>query len=153
MSTEFDYKGYKGSCLTSIEDECLHGRIRDIDDLISYEGNTVGELRSAFQLAVDEYLEHCISIGKEPNKPYSGSFNVRIGSELHKIAAQRSRVKDESLNEFVRLAIEHACSNPTEPIRHEVTVNHVIRHQTVDTTFFDEDTSWVKKTPQLRIVQ
>lgn len=66
---EFEYKGYRGSCIFSIEDDCIHGRIVDINDIITYEGETVGETKNAFEVAVDEYLDHCAAIGKSPDKP------------------------------------------------------------------------------------
>ena len=43
-----------------------------------------------FGKAVEDYLELCNLNGKEPEKVYKGSFNVRISPELHKQAAQRT---------------------------------------------------------------
>ena len=41
------YKTYIGSIEVSVEDECLHGKILFIDDLITYEANTVQEIHDA----------------------------------------------------------------------------------------------------------
>ena len=103
---ELMYEGFTGSIEASVEDECLHGRIQFIDDLITYEGNTISEIKSAFKDAVVRYLEHCKKIGKSPNKPYSGTFNVRIGAELHKQAAQKAASMGLSLNQLVTNAIQ-----------------------------------------------
>lgn len=132
MSNEFSYKGYSGSCIASIEDDCLHGRILFIDDLITYEGSSVSELGVSFKEAVDGYINYCEETGKPANKPYSGTFNIRIGPELHKSAAQCAILNNVRLNEFVRSAIEEkvAASITPEVIKHEVTVNHVITHET-----------------------
>lgn len=105
---ELTYKGYIGSIEVSIEDACLHGRILFIDDLVTYEGDNVTELRAAFQDAVDRYLNHCERVGKLANKPYSGTFNVRIGPDLHSKAARVAHQKSIKLNEFVKLAIQAA---------------------------------------------
>lgn len=105
MSNEFNYRGYSGSCIASIEDSCLHGRILFIDDLITYEGDSVSELEASFKKAVDEYINYCETTGKPANKPYSGTFNVRIGPELHKSASQCAASAGIKLNEFVRNAI------------------------------------------------
>lgn len=110
MSNEFNYKGYSGSCVASIEDDCLHGRILFIDDLISYEGNSVSELGAAFKEAVDDYINYCEETGKPANKPYSGTFNVRIGPELHKSAVQCATLAGVKLNEFVRGALLNAVN-------------------------------------------
>lgn len=103
---ELTYEGFTGSIEISVEDGCLHGRIQFIDDLITYEGNTISEIKSAFNGAVARYLEHCKKIGKSPNRPYSGSFNVRTGPELHRLAAQKAASKGISLNQLVTQAIQ-----------------------------------------------
>jgi predicted HicB family RNase H-like nuclease len=110
MSNDFNYKGYSGSCLVSIEDDCLHGRILFIDDLITYEGNSVSELGISFKEAVDGYINYCKETGTPANKPYSGSFNIRPGPELHKSAAQCAVLTGVKLNEFVRGAILNAVN-------------------------------------------
>lgn len=159
MNTELSHKGYKGSCEVSIEDDCLHGHILDIDDLITYEGNTVKELQSAFASAVDAYLTHCASIGKEPNKPYSGSFNVRTGPELHKAAVQHAREKGEKLNEFVRNAIEAAIIGTAglAEVHNHVTINHIVRSENqVELSYSaEESTPWAQpqKRRELRVVK
>lgn len=82
-----------------------------IDDLVNYEGTSVRELIKAFREAVEDYLETCKQIGKEPNKTYKGSFNVRIPTELHREAAIYAASKDISLNDFVKTAIQYALMN------------------------------------------
>lgn len=108
--TELAYQGYTGSIEVSIEDACLHGRILFIDDLVTYEGNSVPELQAAFEAAVDRYLAHCERVGKSPNKPFSGTFNVRIGPELHGQAARAASRKNIKLNEFVKQAMQAAIA-------------------------------------------
>lgn len=152
MSSELSHKGYKGTCDVSIEDGCLHGRIQDIDDIISYEGDTVPELTAAFIAAVEDYLAHCAKIGKSPDKPYSGTFNVRVGPDLHKAAVQRAREQGKKLNELVCSALEAATSKQQPATTcHEVTVNHIVRHaHQVETPFSTEDISEWQLPPQTK---
>lgn len=103
---DLTYKGFTGSANVSVEDGCLHGRILFIDDIITYEGATVDELFGAFQESIDNYLAYCGRTGKSPNKPYSGSFNVRIGPELHQKAAMAAYKSGIKLNVLVNRAIE-----------------------------------------------
>ena len=110
MSEIASYKGFTGSMDVSDEDDCLFGKILFINDLITYEGQTVAELKRAFKEAVDGYIEHCQEVGKEPNKPYSGSLNVRIGGERHKQVAQRAASQGISLNQFIADAVDVALS-------------------------------------------
>jgi predicted HicB family RNase H-like nuclease len=100
--TYFNYKGYQGSVKVSIEDNCMHGKIEFISDLVNYEAETVEQLETEFKLAVDSYLETCQEVGMEPKKPFKGSFNVRIGQELHEKAAKRAGEKGKSLNEYIK---------------------------------------------------
>ncbi len=126
---ELAYKGYSGTVEVSIEDGCLHGRILFIDDIITYEGETVKEIESAFKEAVDEYLEYCKKTGTSANKPYSGTFNVRIGPELHKLAAiETSRRGMKSINEFICYAVKMATDSEGQSAvshihHHDITIN------------------------------
>lgn len=106
MSDVITYKGYIGSVRYSEEDEVFHGRIEAINDLIMYEGTSVKELKKAFHEAVDDYLETCKEMGREPQKPFKGSFNIRIPSDLHKKAAAKAAMLGVSLNQLVKKALE-----------------------------------------------
>lgn len=76
------------------------------NNLIYYEGSTVDELTANFHEAADDYLDLCKEIGKEPDKSYKGSFNVRVSPDLHKKAAIKAKIMGVSLNQFVITAIE-----------------------------------------------
>ena len=51
-----------------------------------------------FYAAVDDYLEFCKEVGKDPEREYKGTFNVRISPELHKKLALRAFKDGCSLN-------------------------------------------------------
>ena len=76
MKNVMNYRGYYGSVEFSDEDDVFFGRIIGINDHIIYEGGNAKELRGDFHEAVDEYLETCAQIGKEPEKAYKGTFNA-----------------------------------------------------------------------------
>ncbi len=113
-----NYGGYKGSIEPSLEDNCLHGRILFIDDIVTYEGNTLDELYSAFRESVDYYLEHCKKVGKTPNKSYSGTFNVRVGEERHKKIAKRAYMDGIGINELVNKAMDNFLDGSKENSLH-----------------------------------
>jgi predicted HicB family RNase H-like nuclease len=104
--TEIKHRGFTGSYDISFDDDCLHGRVLFIDDLISYEGATPAALKQAFIDAVDRYIAHCETTGKAANKPYSGTFNVRVGAELHRNAARCARQRGMTLNELIVRALQ-----------------------------------------------
>jgi predicted HicB family RNase H-like nuclease len=101
-----EYKGYVGSVHYSDEDEVFHGKLEGIRDLFTYEATDVAGLKSSFRDAVDDYLETCRTHGKTPEVPYKGTFNVRVGRELHKHAAVCAAAEDKTLNAVVTEALE-----------------------------------------------
>jgi predicted HicB family RNase H-like nuclease len=113
-TNKLTYKGFTGSVEVSLDDECLFGRIQFIDDVVTFEGETTKSLVLAFKAAVDRYVAYCQSTGKPANKPYCGTFNVRVGPELHKACAAQACDKGINLNEFIKQALEAATNKPVE---------------------------------------
>jgi len=102
----FSYRGYQGTVETSIQDKCLFGKLLYTSDLILYEGNTIEELELNFKAAVNDYLEFCKLQNKQPKKPFKGSFNVKIGQELHEKASQRASEIGKTLNEYIKEIVQ-----------------------------------------------
>ena len=111
MNNTMEYKGYVGSVEFSEEDGLFYGKVMGIRALISYEGTTAQELIDDFHGAVEDYLTLCEAEGKEPEKAYKGSFNVRISPELHKQAAIFATTHGISLNSFVENALRTSLVN------------------------------------------
>ncbi len=105
------YKGFYGSIEASLEDDCLYGKVEFIEPLINYEADSVHGLERAFKAAIDDYLTDCDTLGREPAKPYKGSFNVRVGSDLHKKALIAAKERSMNLNEFVKQSIQQAITH------------------------------------------
>lgn len=102
------YKGYTAPVSFEAEGGYLHGTVLGIRDKIYFEGENAQEIISSFHEAVDDYIAFCVEKGKDPEKPFKGTFNVRIGANLHERAALKAAEKDESLNQFVAEAIAAA---------------------------------------------
>lgn len=94
----FTYKGYTGSIEFSLEDDVLFGHVQGIKSLISYEGETLADLKKDFEETIDFYLETCKDDNEEPEKPFKGSLNIRIPNELHEKLAQYALSERVSLN-------------------------------------------------------
>lgn len=121
MNKVLSYKGFSGSVDFDEEDEILHGKILFIADTICYDATSVPEVKQAFYDAVDAYIEFCAEIGKSPNKPCSGTFNVRISPELHQEACLYALKKGISLNALVKQSIEdHICTQHTHQLASSV---------------------------------
>lgn len=106
MNDILEYKGYFAIVHFSAEDDVFYGKIAGINDLVSFEGTSVPELKAAFYEAVEDYLDMCKELNKEPDKTYKGNFNVRIPSDLHRKAAIVAAAKNVTLNDFVKTAID-----------------------------------------------
>lgn len=108
MSNTMEYKGYVGSVEFSEENCIFFGKVMGIRALLSYEGSTARELVADFHGAVDDYLAMCEAEGKEPEKAFKGSFNVRISPELHKQLVVRATAQQMSLNSYVEQALANS---------------------------------------------
>ena len=104
------YKDYIGSVSFSAEDEVFYGKIEHINDLITFESDNARDLKKAFEEAVDDYLEVCSQKGVLPEKPFRGSFNVRVKPALHKQAYLKALQSGISLNKFIELTLEKALN-------------------------------------------
>jgi predicted HicB family RNase H-like nuclease len=114
MKDLLDYKGYYASVHFSSADDVFYGKLLGIDDLVNFEGTSVKELKKAVRNAVNDYLATCEAVGKEPNKTYKGTFNVRISMDLHREAAVYAASNNISLNDFVKRAVEFALGHKEE---------------------------------------
>jgi len=111
MSDMMEYKGYYGSVHYSDDDGCFYGKIEHIRGLVSYEGHDVSSMRKSFQDAVNDYLATCKAKNIIPDKPFKGSFNVRTGPELHRLAYIYARKKKMNLNKVIVDALQKYLTN------------------------------------------
>ena len=100
-----EYKGYLGTVEYDARSKIFHGDITNTRDVITFQGKTVNEIERAFKDSIDDYIAWCREEGTEPEKPYSGKFNVRLSPELHRQIAVLAKKMRVSLNSFVEKAI------------------------------------------------
>ena len=102
-----EYKGYYTRLEIDTDTNTLRGKIEGITDFVNFESASIGSVIKDFHDAVDDYLDFCREVGKEPEREYKGVFNVRIAPELHKRIAIRAFKDGKSLNAAVERAIEN----------------------------------------------
>jgi len=100
------HKDFIGTFNYVEEDNILHGKIEGILDLVTFEGESIKEIKDSFIEAVEDYISLCAEVGKEPYKSFKGVFNVRVPSILHRKASLVAVKKNMNLNQFVQKAIE-----------------------------------------------
>lgn len=94
------HKGYAAQIEYSDADQCFIGHIAGIKDVVGFHGESVSELRAAFEEAVDDYLETCARLNRSPQKPYSGKLMLRIPPEIHAAVAVAAEVSGKSINQW-----------------------------------------------------
>jgi len=106
MNNIFTYNEFVGSVNFAAEDEIFCGRIKGINDLVTFEGNSVSDLKIAFEESVDKYIELCHEVGKDAKRSFKGSFKVIVKPELHARAYQNALMQGKTLSLFIQEAIE-----------------------------------------------
>ena len=104
------YKGYTAKITYKEEDEWLIGRISDIHHIITFHGDSVKEIRQAFEEAVDLYLHSCAERNEEPEKPLTDRSVVRVSSALHSVIALAAKNENKSINTW----IAEVCKKPRD---------------------------------------
>ena len=100
------YRGCQGRFVFDEEADLFHGDVLHLADAVTFAGRSLDELRQALADSVEDYLEFCAEKGRQPEKPYSGRFNVRLNPELHQRIASRAAAEGRSLNHWVAEALE-----------------------------------------------
>lgn len=103
-----EYKGYLAKVEFDNEDNIFHGEVMNLRDVITFQGQTVNELRQTFEESVEDYLEFCAERGEAPEKPFSGKFSVRIDPELHHQISVQAQLHNKSLNRWISDTLEDA---------------------------------------------
>jgi predicted HicB family RNase H-like nuclease len=109
MTNTMSYKGYSARIEYDDDDQIFTGRIAGITDTVGFHADTVEGLRAAFEEAVEDYLETCSSLGKEPQKAFSGQVMFRLDPEVHRKAALAAELAGKSLNQWAEDALKRAA--------------------------------------------
>ena len=105
MSNSMTYKGYMASMVFDVEDKIIIGRVLDIDDIISFHGESVAKFEANFHAAVNAYIAASKELGSAPEKPASGKLMLRIAPEVHAAALKAAARSGVSLNKWAEKAL------------------------------------------------
>ena len=106
------YKGYTATVEFDDSVGRLHGRVANSGPypIATFEATDVGGLQAEFWQSVDEYLFFCQEDGIEPQRPFSGKFNVRLGPEFHQSVTRSAAESGLSLNKWICQALEKSVT-------------------------------------------
>ncbi|MDO9183103.1 MAG: type II toxin-antitoxin system HicB family antitoxin [Bacteriovorax sp.] len=99
------YKDYKASIEFDAELGFFHGEVQGLNDIITFQGKSVNELKTEMKKSVEEYLLFCKKKSKSPAKSFSGNLNLRMDPTLHEKINLEAKKFKMSLNEFINLAL------------------------------------------------
>lgn len=105
------YKGYEGQ-VTYVDSDAdlITGEVLNLKAVINFQARTPGELQKAFEESVDDYLTWCAERGKDPERPFSGQFMVRVEPDLHRKLYTAARLSGMSLNAWVKTSLSKMVS-------------------------------------------
>lgn len=112
----FSYKGYTGKVEVDAEANVLAGEVLNIRDVVTFEGDTVPEVKQAFRDSVDDYLDFCNGLGRKPNKPFSGKLAYRTTPERHRQIFIAASNRGKSLNAWIDDTLAIAAEKESEQI-------------------------------------
>ena len=72
------YKGYTARSEYSSEDRVFYGTILGISDMVDFQSDSAKDLEEEFHKAVDDYLDFCAEIGKEPQKEDLWDYELAV---------------------------------------------------------------------------
>ncbi len=105
-----NYKGYTGNVVFDDEAGIFHGDVLDTKDVITFQGQSVAEIESAFRDSIDDYLEFCKDLNEKPDKPFSGKFIVRVSPVLHHQIYLKAVQSGKSLNKWINETLKNYCA-------------------------------------------
>ncbi len=134
-----EYKGYHTKIEFDSVEFILRGKIEGINDLVDFECEDIKDLETEFHEAVDAYLEFCKEVGKDPDKEYKGTFNVRISPDLHKKLAIIAMKNGDTLNASVEKAILEYVSYDHKAERHIQNTNKILAEELKTESIYQYD--------------
>ena len=111
MNNVMKYRGYAARIEFDADDACFVGHIAGIQDVVGFHGESLDELNAAFTDAVEDYLETCRRINKQPQKPYSGNLMLRLPPEVHAAVATMAQLSGKSINQWAAEKLRKAAES------------------------------------------
>jgi predicted HicB family RNase H-like nuclease len=104
------FKNYAARIEYSDDDGCFVGHLVGITDVVGFHGESVAELRLAFEEAVTDYLDTCEKLNRAPQRPYSGKVMLRLDPSVHAKVAIQAQAQGKSLNAWAQEALAKAAA-------------------------------------------
>ncbi|HEX5321694.1 MAG TPA: type II toxin-antitoxin system HicB family antitoxin [Stellaceae bacterium] len=107
--TTMSHDGYVALVELDEEAGLFHGEVINTRDVLTFQGQTPDELKTAFVETIADYIEWCRERGKPPERPYSGHFTLRLPPDLHRRIAAAAARERKSVNAFIADALDRVA--------------------------------------------
>ena len=109
-----EYKGYIAHIQFDDEANLFHGQVANIRDVVTFQGQSVKELRQTFKDSIEDYIAFCAERGEEPNRPFTGLFTVRLSPEQHRKMVLAAEKTGQGVDTWATCVLERAaaCARP-----------------------------------------
>jgi predicted HicB family RNase H-like nuclease len=105
------YKGYLAHIAFDEQANLFHGEVINIRDVVTFQGQSVDELRQTFADSVEDYLSFCAERGEAPDEPFSGRFTVQLSPEQHRKVILAAQKAGKDVAQWVAEALEQAAGH------------------------------------------
>jgi predicted HicB family RNase H-like nuclease len=102
------YRDYLATIERDPDAGLFHGEVINTRAVLTFQGRSIDELSAAFSKTIADYEDWCRERGKEPERPYSGSFTLRLPPDLHRRVAEAAARSGKSLNGFIKDTLKGA---------------------------------------------
>lgn len=96
-----EYKGYIGTVEFDPEIDSFHGTIINTNDVITFYGSSVVELRKEMMKSIEEYFQFCQEQHIKPEEPFSGKLIIQTSPEFHRRVALEAARRNINMNTYI----------------------------------------------------
>ena len=108
-----EYKGYIGVVDFDPEIDIFHGTVINTQDVITFYGASVTELRAEMQKSLEVYFEVCEEQGKAPDKPFSGTLTFETTPEVYRRIALNAARRQLEIDVYLQEVLEKVVLTET----------------------------------------
>ena len=105
-----EYKGYIGVVEFDPEIDSFHGTVINTNDVITFYGSSVAELRKEMMKSIEEYFQVCREHKRKPEEPFSGKLMIQTSPELHRRIALEAALRRVNMNTYIQEILKKAVA-------------------------------------------
>ena len=102
MNNILEIGKYKAHISYDPEIDMFRGEFIGLNGGADFYAKDIDRQKKEAETSLKVFLDVCQEKGIQPEKTYSGKFNLRVDPELHHMIALAAKAEDVSINEWVK---------------------------------------------------